>query len=113
MRIQREHAIGRAARSGELAVVECEGVDECVGVDVVEIITRGNLRGTLREQSREVGVFAVEIDNVRIEASLLQEIGVTSQIGDPRVSLLGPGLVTGEPLSIGAEGETGLSVQQR
>ena len=71
MRVERKHAIAHAAGSGELPVFEREEVNQNIGVDVIEVVAVGNVGTLLAKQSRDVGVFAVEISDIGVEASLL------------------------------------------
>src|SRR6185312_7826069 len=67
-------------------------------------ITSGDVGRFLVEDGSEVGVFAIEVDQVCAELTLLQHVAGACEVVDPHTGFIGPGFVAIEPLSEGAEG---------
>lgn len=112
MRIECEQPITHAARSSKLSVSESQYVNQTVGIDVVKIVPGSNVGALSPKERGKVRVLAVEVDDVGVEASLLQQIRASREVRDPRLCLLGPRLVAVEPLTERSEGEAGLFVEQ-
>src|SRR5437868_10416298 len=88
-------------------------MNKSVGIDVVEIVTLGNIGEMIAIDCRDVGVLTIEISNIGYEFSLLQQVGTAGEVGDPGGSLLRPGFVAVEPLPERTEGQPRFPVQQR
>ena len=71
VRIECDHAIAHAARSGESAVFKCENVNQCVSIDVVEVVAVWNVGIVVQKKRCEVCVFTIEVNDVGNEVSLL------------------------------------------
>ena len=100
-------------RRGDAAVGDTELVDQGVGVDVVEAVAGGHVGRLVGEDCGEVGVFAVEVDEVGAEVSLLEQEAGAREVVDPGTGLFGPGFVAIEPLAEGSEGQSGRLANQR
>src|SRR6476661_5099439 len=74
-------------------------MDEAVGIDVVEPISGRYVGALVCEDRRDVIVFAIEIDEVGSEMSLLQHVGTAGKIVDPCTCLFRPGFIAREPLT--------------
>src|SRR5215469_17423820 len=112
MRIECQHAVPHTTRSSELSVLEREQVNQRVRIDVIEVVTGRNVRALSAEERGKVRILAIEVHNVSIKAPLLEQIGTSRQVRNPRLGLFCPGLVAVEPLTEGSEGESGLFVEQ-
>src|SRR5215469_12421206 len=112
MRIECQHAVPHTTRSSELSVFEREQVNQRVRIDVIEVVTGRNVRALSAEERGKVRILAIEVHNVSIKAPLLEQIGTSRQVRNPRLGLFCPGLVAVEPLTEGSEGESGLFVEQ-
>src|SRR5437588_10417534 len=112
-RIEGENAISHATGGGEFAVFDRKEMHESIGIDVIKVVARGNLRTLRAKPGCDVRVFPVKIKDIGGETSLLQKITVARKVSHPGLCLFRPSLVTGEPLSKGAESKTWFFVEQR
>ena len=74
-------------------------VDQCVGIDVIESVAGRNIGRLSLEDGGQVGVFAVEVDQVGAEVALLEHVAGARQVIDPWRGLVCPGFVAIEPLA--------------
>src|SRR5579884_3079882 len=111
--VEPQHTITHAAWRRQPAVAYVQLMNQRVGVDIVESVSRRNVGGLVRKDRGEVRVLAVEVNNVRAKMPLLQEIAAPGEIIDPRPGLVGPRLIAIEPLAERSERESRLFINQR
>src|SRR5437763_16083477 len=97
--VEREELILHAALRDDVAVGDAKFVNQSVCVNVVESVACWDIRGFMLENSSQIGVFAVEIQQIGGKPALLQHVAGTSQVVDPTAGLLRPCFVAVEPLS--------------
>src|SRR5689334_6275902 len=112
MRIEREHAVPHATWSRKLSVFESQHVNQGVRVDVIEVVPGRNIGALSLEERGKVGILTIEVDDVGVKASLLQQVRTSREIRNPRLCLFGPRFVAVEPLTERSEGESRLVVDQ-
>src|ERR671939_434344 len=98
VRIERENFVLHTAFGHNLPVGDAKFVNQRISVDVVESIPSREFGSFVLKNRGQVGVFSIEIQKISAETALLQHITATSQIVDPRTSLLCPCLIAVEPL---------------
>src|ERR1039458_3050836 len=111
--IESEQAVTHAPRRSDAPVGDTQFMDQSVGVDVVEAITCRNIGRLVDENRSEVGVFAVEVDQVRTEMTLLQQEAGACKIVDPWTGLFRPCFVAIKPLPARSERHSWRLVDQR
>src|SRR5689334_9417060 len=110
MRIEGEHAVPHATWSRKLSIFKSQHVNQSVCVDVIEVVAARNIGTLSLEERGKVEILTIEVDDVGVKASLLQQVRTSREIRNPRLCLFGPGFVTVEPLTEGSEGESRLLV---
>ena len=111
--IEREQAVAHAGARGDGAVFDAEGVNQGVGVEVIEVVTGGHVGRFAVEERGEIGVLTVEVEQVGGEAALLEQVRGCGRGSRSRERRLCPGFVAVEPLAERAEGEAGRLANQR
>ena len=98
IRIERQHLILHSTLCNDLTIRNVQFVNQRVCVNVVKCIPGWNVGRFLLEDSGEVRVFSVEVQQIGAKTALLQHVTCPSKIVDPRASLLRPGVIAVEPL---------------
>jgi len=70
--------------SSDAPVGHAQFVNQAVGVDVVETIPCGDIRRLIREDRGEIRILAIEVDQIRAEVTLLQQIAGARKVVNPR-----------------------------
>ena len=114
---EHQYPVTLSALRDQAAAVRPHGMQEHVGIGIVEIVPNRNL-GQVREilasvLRRGVGVFAVVQQDVRHAAARLHHRAAAGEIVRPDLGVGGPGLVAVEPLSVAEEGQSGQVVVRR
>src|SRR5205814_8377724 len=81
--------------------------------DVNPVYTFRNFPGPMEKLGRQICGFAVEINDVGNEMSLLQQIRAARKIRPPGLCLFRPGFITCEPLTEWTERESGFAIEKR
>src|SRR5947209_10720320 len=70
-RIERQYAIAHTTGRYETRASHRELVDKGVGVDIIEVVAGGHVGKVVSINGGDVGVFAVEVRDIRYELALL------------------------------------------
>src|ERR1700730_4198050 len=97
--IQNQDAISHSALGHQRTVSYRELVLECIGIHKIIVIAGRYIRRLVAKDGCHIAVLSVEVSNIGNESSLLQQVRIASEIGDPRLRLFRPGLITIEPLA--------------
>ena len=76
---------------------------QCVRIHEIVRIAGRNVRQLVPEQPGDAVILPVIIEDIGLEAALLQQIGAAGQVIHPRAGLLRPGIVAVEPLTVSDE----------
>src|SRR5947207_4878740 len=99
VRIQSQHSVLHPTLGDDLPTRHTQLMDQGICVDVIERIASRDVWGFMLEDCGEIGIFSVEINQVRTKVPLLEHVAGSPQVVDPWSSLLRPCFVAVEPLS--------------
>src|ERR1039458_10087463 len=74
-------------------------MNQRVRIDVVETVACRNVGSRVGEDGGEIGILAVEVNEISAEMALLQQETGSRKVVDPWSRLLRPGFIAIEPLS--------------
>ena len=76
-----------------------KNIEDAVRIDEVEGVASGDLRKLMAVDTGDVGILAIEEENIGHVLALLEHVAASCQIVRPVAGVFGPCLVTVEPLS--------------
>src|SRR5882724_7784296 len=87
-------------------------MDQGIRIDVVVVVSCGNIGKVVAKDGRDVGIFTVEVSDVRHKPALLKHVATTRQVRDPGLGDFRPSFISGKPLSVWTKADAWFLVQQ-